>query len=99
MRLLGCGHRRFVEPPTGVAVDSSGVVFISDTNRSCIRTVTGTTMGHVAGTGANGYTNEGGYAGTARLRRPEGLAFDASGNLILADRSNQRIRRIQAPLY
>jgi len=49
-----------------------------------------------AGTGSAGGGGDGGPATEARLRDPVGLAFDADGNLYIADRGNHRIRRVDA---
>ena len=50
----------------------------------------------VAGTGRDGYTGDGGPARSAELDRPFGMAFDGSGNLIIADAWNNRIRVLAA---
>jgi sugar lactone lactonase YvrE len=50
----------------------------------------------VAGTGVASFSGDGGPATGATLNRPSGLAWDAAGNLYIADRSNNRIRRVAA---
>ncbi len=47
-----------------------------------------------AGTGAAGYSGDGGAASSAELDGPLGLAFDSSGNLYIADSVNTRLREI-----
>ena len=47
-----------------------------------------------AGTGVSGSSGDGGLALNARFRSPRGLAFDTAGNLYIADRSNNRIRKV-----
>ncbi len=42
----------------------------------------------------SGFSGDGGPATAARLNRPQGLAFDAAGNLFIADRGNKRVRRV-----
>lgn len=81
--------------PQGVAVDSAGSLYIADTENDAIRKVDANgTITTVAGTGTPGYSGDGGPAAEAQLRTPIGLAFDAQGNLYIADSANQRIRRI-----
>lgn len=48
----------------------------------------------VAGTGAAGYTGDGGPATAATFNQPHEIRFDAAGNLYVADMHNQAIRRI-----
>jgi len=48
----------------------------------------------VAGTGAPGFSGDGGPATLARLRQTRGLAVDPAGNLYIADQFNQRVRRV-----
>jgi uncharacterized protein (TIGR03437 family) len=81
--------------PTGIAVDSTGVIYIADTYNHVIRKVA--TDGKIytyAGDGAAGSKGDGGQAAEARLRYPTGLAFDSAGNLYIADSNNHRIRKI-----
>jgi hypothetical protein len=83
--------------PNGVAVDSLGNVFISDTNDNRILKVTAAgTISAVAGTGKAGYGGDGAPATTAMLALPTGIAVDAQDNLYIADSSNNVIRRVEA---
>lgn len=50
----------------------------------------------VAGTGAQGYSGDGGPAMQALLNNPFDLAFDADGNLFFSDTFNHCIRRVDA---
>ncbi len=50
----------------------------------------------VAGNGIAGFSGDGGPATSARLNFPSGVTVDASGNLFIADLSNQRIRKVDA---
>ena len=57
------------------------------------------TAGHiytVAGTGINGFSGDGGPATAAELSDPAGVAVDGSGNLVIADADNDRIRVVAA---
>jgi trimeric autotransporter adhesin len=80
--------------PQGVAVDSSGNVFIADTLNSAIREVTPNgTIQTIAGTGIAGYSGDGGLAIAAQLGSPTSVGLDVAGNLFLTD-SGTRIRKI-----
>jgi streptogramin lyase len=85
--------------PIGIAVDSSGNLFISDTFNSRIRRVDASTgiITTVAGGGAyNGSIGDGGPATSATLNQPHGVAVDAAGTLFIDDSASPRIRRVDA---
>jgi len=48
----------------------------------------------VAGTGSAYYSGDGGLATSAHLSQPEGITFDSSGNLFIADAANNWIRKV-----
>lgn len=81
--------------PSGLALDSAGNLYISDTDNHRIRRVSSNgTITTIAGTGQGTYSGDGGAAVSASLYLPEGLAIDGAGNLYIADLGNNRIRRI-----
>ena len=80
--------------PWGVAVDTSGNVYIGDTSNNRVRKVSGGNITTVAGTGAPGYSGDGGQATSAQLNLPKAVAVDAQGNLYIADYGNNRIRKV-----
>ena len=83
--------------PSGVALDALGNLYIADTDNQRIRKVdTSGNISTVAGTGTAGFSGDGGAATAARLRSPSGVALDGSGNLYVADRLNNRIRKVDS---
>jgi hypothetical protein len=81
--------------PWIVIADVSGNLYISDATNNRVRMVnTSGIITTVAGNGTQGYSGDGGQATDAALYYPSGIAFDASGNLFIADSHNERIRMI-----
>ena len=81
--------------PDGVAVDTSGNVYIADTGNNRVRMVTASTgdIATIAGNGSVGFTN-GTSALTAELDGPTALALDQSGDLYIADTANSAVRKL-----
>ena len=86
-----------IQSPLRVELDPSGNLFFTDFNNRRIRKVdTSGTITTVAGTGAAGFSGDGGPATSAQLGLfPGGVAVDSSGNLFIADKSNNRIRKVE----
>lgn len=86
--------------PNGLALDARGNLYISDIGAHCIFIVRRLTpagkLTVFAGTGTAGFSGDGGLATQAQFNAPHDLAFDAAGNLLIADTGNSRIRRIDA---
>src|SRR5438094_1081545 len=102
---LGDGGRATaprLDAPEGVALDSARSLYIADSTNNSIRKVSpGGTISTYAGSGppppccsGGGFSGDGGPATAAQLNAPVGVALDPAGNLYIADRDNQRIRRI-----
>ncbi len=85
--------------PTSLAVDvQNNLLYVSDGGNNRIRVINLTTniITNYAGTGGAGFNNDGVIATNASLNNPAGITLDAAGNLFIADRNNQRIRRVDA---
>ncbi len=82
--------------PAGIAVDAMGNTYFSDTLHHVIRKIDSAGMIHtIAGTGAAGYSGDGGAATAAQLSNPQGMSTDATGTLLfIAEPGNNVIRKI-----
>ena len=81
--------------PSGVTVDGSGNIYVSDTLNNRIRKITPDGVIHtVAGSGPCGIVGDGGLASGAELCHPAETVLDSSGNLFIADYGNRRVRVI-----
>ena len=79
--------------PQGLAFDGSGNLYVADQGNNAVYKITSTgTVSILAGTGLGGYVN--GAGTTARFNAPQGIATDATGNIYVADRNNNMIRKI-----
>ncbi len=83
-----------LDSPLGVAVDSSGNIYIADTHNNRVREVSGGTITTIAGTATPGFSGDGGVATTAQLSYPSAVAVDSKFNVYIADQNNNRIREI-----
>jgi sugar lactone lactonase YvrE len=81
--------------PWCVTLDSKGNLYISDWLNNVVREVAvNGTISTVAGNGTLGYSGDGGAATSAQLAYPCGLAFDAAGDIFIADSANNVIREV-----
>ena len=85
--------------PSSITLDAAGNLYISDTGNNVVRRLDANTgiITTVAGTmGLHGYAGDHGPANHASLNNPNGIAFDANGNLYIADTGNHAVRMISA---
>lgn len=80
--------------PRGITFDSAGDLYIADVGNGRIRKITFSTglISTVAGTGANGCSND--VADKAVFSGPVGVAFDSSGTLYISEVGNRIVRKL-----
>jgi hypothetical protein len=97
---------------TGLTVDTAGDLLIADVGNDRVRLVAGSscltacpfglssmTEGDiytVAGNGTRGYAGDGAAATSAELNTPSAVTVDGSGDLLIADSGNWRVREVAA---
>ncbi|HTD40675.1 MAG TPA: NHL repeat-containing protein [Mucilaginibacter sp.] len=82
-----------MDHPSGIAVDKSGNVFVSDLNKDFIKKITLTgKVSILAGNGERGKKD--GKGSMASFYLPAGLTLDDKGNLYVCDSYNNMIRKI-----
>ncbi len=85
----------FLNAPGDVAFGPDGSLYIADTLNERIRRVAPTgIITTVAGSGAVGFSGDGGPATQATFNRPTGVDVAADGTIFIADSNNLRIRRV-----
>ena len=83
--------------PSGVWGDLSGNIYIADSYNNCIRKVSSSgIITTFAGTGAQGYSGDGGQATNAMLNSPSAVWGDLLGTVYIADNGNNRIRKVNS---
>jgi sugar lactone lactonase YvrE len=82
--------------PICIAINAAGNVLISDYYNNRLRMISKTTgvITTIAGTGVPGYSGDHGPATSAQLYGPAGIAIDTTGNILIAETYNNRVRMI-----
>ncbi len=91
----GPATNALINKPFGIAIDPSGNLFFCDGGSNCVREITPAgIITTIAGTGIAGFSGDGGPASNCKLNDPTGVYIDRSGNILITDCLNNRIRRI-----
>ena len=82
--------------PHEIRFDAAGNLFIAERDNHVVRRVdrAAGVITTVAGTGAAGFSGDGGPGAKAQLRQPHSIVFDRDGTLLICDIGNHRIRRL-----
>jgi len=82
--------------PFGIAVDQKGNIIVADAGRcNCIRRISPEGAVQTIAGSTEGFAD--GEASSAAFNTPSGLALDSKGDIVIADTSNNRIRKLTAP--
>ena len=93
----GPATQALIDAPAGVALDGAGNLYFADTNNHIVRRIDAFSgvITTVAGTPeTSGFSGDGGAATAALLTAPQGIAFDAAGDLLIADTGNNVVREV-----
>ncbi|HEY4207282.1 MAG TPA: IPT/TIG domain-containing protein [Puia sp.] len=89
----GSGSTAKFAQPLDVAVDALGNIYVADNTNHRIRKISPSgTVSTLAGSGTAGYAD--GTGTDAMFKNPSGLTMDNAGNIIVADRINNLVRKV-----
>jgi DNA-binding beta-propeller fold protein YncE len=94
----GPAKAALLSAPHEVRFDSKGNIFVAERDSHVVRHIDMKTLviTTVAGTGARGYSGDGGPANQAQLDQPHSIVLDKADNVLICDINNHRVRKIDA---
>ena len=81
--------------PRGVAVDSSGDVYLADSDNQRIRSIIGGNLTTIAGSGSEGFSGDGGVSTSASLDTPDAVAVSGAA-VLFSDTENNRVTQMSS---
>ena len=92
----GPATKALFHEPHELRFDKAGNFYVSDTRSNAIRRIDGKTgtITTVAGTGASGYSGDGGPATKATFNLPIAVSLDGESGLLVCDIKNHRVRKV-----
>src|SRR5436309_694994 len=83
--------------PYEVRFDASGNIYWVERASATVRKCDAKTgiVTTIAGTGAEGFSGDGGPAKRAQLNEPHSIGFDKAGDLYICDVKNNRVRKVE----
>lgn len=91
----GAGINATFYNPSGLAIDSNGVLYVGDYGSNKIRQVANGYVTTLAGTGTAAFLD--GLALVANFNGPNGIDVDVFGNVLIGDEKNNRVRALSLP--
>lgn len=88
----GVAGEALFKSPQGIAIDTTGALLVADTANHVVRRVVDGVVSTLAGSGQPGALDGSGLL--AQFKEPAAIAIDDTGDTIVADAGNHRIRRI-----
>jgi len=91
-KINGAALQATFQQPNGLAISSTGALYIADQKNHLIRKLENGVVSTLAGSGSNGAVD--GPALSAKFTEPRGIVFDSDGNLLVSDSNNHLIRLV-----
>jgi hypothetical protein len=89
----GLKSAAYFSSPEDLVITSDGTMYVADYGNDCIRKISGSTVSTFAGKGLT-FGDVDGIGANARFYAPAGICLEGTNNLLVADRNNGKIRRI-----
>ena len=90
----GAGPLAEISYPGGIKVDAAKNLYVAEYSNRIRKIDSFGIVSTIIGTGIAGFSGDGGSCTSALLNHPIGFIMDALGNMIFADVSNHRIRKV-----